>query len=376
MSSSPATACPVCGRPNAADALFCAACIAPLRVQKLADLASDDLQLSIDNLLEVLLRVRQTSSVTSVDDDDLLDAYLQAFWLRPETALLQFCECRLVAPLIERFADGPLVDIGCGNGVHTSLLAGWRFDPAFDVFADVDLSATDIYNVMPRESRPVPIARRGRTIDYGIDIKPAMVEQARRLGTFKQSLVADALNLPMHDGEVACIYSNVLRDFDQTLDPALLECRRILKPHGRLILISPTETYQEKLFYFPRASALKAQGQDALADRYQRLDRGRSIFCRQQVPLADWQARLARCGFELEQSLPFASQHVLEFWDTGLRPFSPQLIGWANSLRDHQSFATVKQGFLALLRSTLHPLAQTVTDESSAAFRVLLAKKT
>jgi SAM-dependent methyltransferase len=343
-------------------------------VQKLADLASDDLRLCLDNLLEVLLAGRRAIGNVAVQDEALFNAYLSTFWLRPETALLQYCECRIVAPLL-KMASEPFLDIGCGNGVHTSLLRGWRFTDDFDVFLDTDLSAADIYNAMPRSAQPVGIAQRGQSIDYGIDIKPAMVEQARRLGTFQSVTTADALNLPFADGQIGCIYSNVLRDFEQTLDPALCECARILRPGGHLILISPTETYQEKLFYLPRVKALREQGQIDRAERYERLDRGRSIFCRQQAPIGLWQDRLRRCGFELIRSNPFASRSLLEFWDTGLRPFSTQLIASANALRGTGGFLPAKRGIVSAMRSLLAPFVADVQDEADGAFRVLVARK-
>src|SRR5204862_43498 len=105
---------------------FCTACIAPLRVVPLAALA-DDLDQSLTDLLETLADGRRTAPESpELADCALLRAYVSAFWLRPETALIQFAEAQVVAPLLAA-ADGPVLDVGCGDGIHASLLHGWRF---------------------------------------------------------------------------------------------------------------------------------------------------------------------------------------------------------------------------------------------------------
>lgn len=362
--------CPICGRSNNATALFCSTCIAPLRVQKLADLDPADLLQSLDHLLAVLASVRRSPG--EEPDDDLFRAYLSAFWLRPETALIQFVEARLLAPLFQDKLRAPFLDIGCGNGVHTSLVHGWRFADDFDVFQDADVSAADMFNAAPQDMR-VNLTRPGRPIDFGVDIKPSMIQRTRLLGSFREVMIADAARLPLPDASIGCIYSNVIRDFEETLDPVLRECARLLQPRRHLILISPTEHYRDLLFYEPRARSA-ADTDTALAERYQRLDRGRSIFCRQQVPTAAWQDRLARCGLALIQSIDYAPKPLLEFWDTGLRPFSPALIKWVR-LFPPAALPAIKRQIISALAALLRPFTKPPEQGEPCAFRILIARK-
>jgi SAM-dependent methyltransferase len=347
-----------------------------LGVQRLADLQTDDLQICIDSLLEVLLSARRsaTSNPPTEIDEELLHGYLSAFWLRPETALLQYVEARILSTLFKAMNVEPLLDIGCGNGVHTSLLNGWRFAGDFDVFQELDLQAADIYSSPPRDATPPTITQRGREIAYGLDVKCAMIQRAKMLGTFQTLLTGDATALPIADAQIACIYSNVIRDFEGTLDAALGQCARVLRPGGHLILISPTETYRDKLFYWPRAQILRQRCLTPLCDKYVRLDRGRSVFCRQQVPVCAWQQRLERCGLKLVKSIPFASRALLEFWDTGLRPFSTQLIVWAEGLRQSGSFMEIKRQIMSAMVGLFGPLLSDVACENDAAFRILVAQ--
>jgi SAM-dependent methyltransferase len=367
-----AAACPVCGRQNPPDALFCAACIAPLRVPALAELDDDERRQSLDDLVAVLAEVRALPDAgLAADERELLHAYLSAFWLRPETALVQFAEARLLAPLLAE-APQPFLDLGCGDGIHTSLLHGWRFEPDFDAYRDLDLAARDIFAAPPRPE-PANVVRAGRTIDLGVDIKPAAVERARLLGTFARVEIADALALPLGDGEVGTVYSNVLRDFDETLDDALAECARVLARDGLLLLPSPTEHYQDTLWYVTRARTRTATEAE-LAERDLRLDRGRSVFCRQQVPVDDWRERLEAAGFALEQAVPYAPPELMRFWDTGARPFSPALAAWAAELRGSAAFPLVKAGSVAALERLLEPLAAPAAGEPTG-FRLLVARR-
>jgi hypothetical protein len=75
------------------------------------------------------------------------------------------------------------------------------------------------------------------------------------------------------------------------------------------------------------------------------------------------------------RSVPFASAALMRFWDTGLRPFSTQLITWANTLRGGAAFTAIKASAIALMRRVLLPLTADVTCDADAAFRVMVARK-
>ncbi len=369
--------CSICGRPNSAEVVFCVGCVAPLRVQKLADLDSADLQLSLQNLLETLLGgwCAHGTVANPQGADELLRSYLTAFWLRPESALLQYAEARIVQEMLDQVWATPFLDIGCGNGVSTSLLLGWQFSDEVDVYYDLDLEAVDIYDALPQRALRAGIVKRGRPIGYGVDIKRSMVERAKLLGTFECVLQADAASLPLDKGEIGCVYSNVIRDFDdEMLEIVLSECALVLRPGGHLIISSPTEEYRDKLFYFPRAVRLEDQGNHDMADQYMRLDRGRSAFCQQQISLSDWERRLACAGFDLRETVTFAPKPMLELWDTGLRPFSPLLMSWVRALQHDGTFLPIKRAVVSALEALLYPYAAASRSQDGG-FRVLLARR-
>ncbi|WP_223794029.1 malonyl-ACP O-methyltransferase BioC [Marinobacter sp. F4216] len=95
------------------------------------------------------------------------------------------------------------LDVGCGTGWFTRALAG--------------------------------MASVGRVT--GVDLSAGMVERARNNVTGDVSwLVADAEHLPLPDDSVDLIFSNLMIQWCSDPVPVLLECRRLLRPGGRLML--------------------------------------------------------------------------------------------------------------------------------------------
>ena len=255
-----------------------------------------------------------------------------------------------------------------------SLIAGWAFGDDFDVYGSLDLGAMDIYDSIPDESMAAPIQKSGTRIDLGLDIRTSMVRQTTNLGTFQNVIQGDATSIPIGDGQVGTIYSNLLRDFDDSLlETVLLECRRLLRSGGRLVISCPNERYRKSLFYAPRAPALESSGNISEARRYLKLDRGRSVFCSQQVSASTWEKRLRRFGFELEETVYYGSQFLVEFWDTGLRPFSTHLAEWVRPFRGSPVFTQFKSGLVQTIEYLLKPMLSQLRDPNGA-FMVLVAK--
>ena len=331
--------CNTCGELNTSNSLFCSKCISALNVKKLSDLTADDLIASAIGLMNSINQTTDLSSIAMNTDKEILASYLSAFWLRPESALYQAAEARIVSPLLFQYENDPILDIGCGNGVNTSLIAGWRFSPDFDVFSDLGLDLDDIYDNPLNEINPVEFIKKGRVIDYGVDIKSSMVQRSESLGSFNQVLQSDVVNIPIDDETIGAIYSNVLRDFKgDVLHNALSECSRLLKPNGGLILPTPTETYRNKLYYYSKAKELEDKGDLDGAKYHLMLDRGRSEYCSQQISIDDWGKYLKRHGIEIIDTYPLAGKQLTNLWDTGLRPYTLILVRFLESV-SNTSFA-------------------------------------
>lgn len=343
--------CTVCGRPNRADALFCDRCTYPLRVANLADLSADDKRLCLSHLFRELSSAVAGPAIGAVDDDAWL-AYLSAFWLRPETAIIEYREAMAIR---KARAAGPWLDLGCGDGIHAALYSGFRFDDAFDAFSGLDLTSNDFYNRFDRSAFRAARRREARKIDLGLDIKPAAIERARALDVFERVEVADAIRLPIESRSVGTIFSNMLRDLGESLDEALAECARVLRDDGRLLLSTMTPAYAPALVFAPAAREAESRGDRNLAEQLLRLDRGRSVFCRQQLSADQWSARLAKHGLRVESTHTIITQEITRLWDVGLRPFSIDLLNWRQRV-DRESLVSVKRAAIPLLDHVLRPI--------------------
>ncbi|MDC0239189.1 class I SAM-dependent methyltransferase [Candidatus Thioglobus sp.] len=367
--------CGTCGELNIRDSLFCSKCISALNVKKLSDLTADDLIASTIGLINSINQSTDFSDVVTNTDNEILASYLSAFWLRPETALYQTAEARIVSPLLSQYENEIILDIGCGNGVNTSLIAGWRFPPDFDVFSNLGLDLDDIYDNPLNKVNSVEFYKKGRVIDYGVDIKRSMVQRSQSLGSFNQVLQADVADIPIDDGIIGAVYSNVLRDFKgEVLHNALSECNRLLQSNGVLIFSTPTETYRDKLYYYSKAKELENKGDLDGAKYHLMLDRGRSEYCSQQISIDDWGKILERHGFEILDTYPFAGKQLTNLWDTGLRPYTPLLARFLESVSNNSRYE-LKSAIINFLINFLYKVLKNDIKTKDPAFMVVHAKK-
>jgi SAM-dependent methyltransferase len=265
--------------------------------------------------------------------------------------------------------------VGCGDGIHTSLLFGWRFEDGFDAFQQVDASKSDIFDAAPAQALAVPIARAGQPIDCGVDIKATTVARARALGTFREAREADATALPFADGSFATVHSNAVANLDDAvLDAIVKECARVLRPGGTLLLVAAAEGYEEALYYHPRARALDRAGRHEDAKRFHRLDRGRSGPLIRSRSDPSWRQRLGQAGLTYESGHTYLSPALMRFWDTGLRPFAAVITPWVDSLRGSPAFVDTKRGFVAALEALLAPLGAE-GERPDGTYRIVRARK-
>lgn len=368
--------CYSCGNLNAESSIFCSKCISPLNVKKLNEMTVNDLITSLINLIANLPNIKLEKKELSIFEKDLLFSFLYAFWLRPETALYQAAEASIVAPIIAEHKNDKFLDLGCGNGINSSILAGWRFKPSFDVFEDLDLDGDDIYDSLLQDKSKVRIEKSGRVIDFGIDIKKSMVQRAKLVGSFKNVLQAEAAKIPVESNSIGVIYSNVIRDFDSNgLDYALKECARIIKPSGSLIFSTPTPEYQESLFYYTQAKKLEKAGRFDEAQYFLSLDRGRSEYCTQQISIEEWEIILNKHGFNIKSEYPLAGKNLMSFWDTGLRPFTPVLIKILYQV-DNEKRQNLKETIINFSINYFSKMLANDRETKNPAFRVIHAYKT
>jgi len=353
--------CGVCGYENSDTPLFCGRCTSPLNVIPLHQLGETEHRQCLAALFEILAEVSRNTVTRGEPDRDLWQSYLSAFWLRPETALILYAEAMAIKSL-QLNSTGPWLDLGCGDGIHAAIYSRWRFDTSFDAFSSLDLSADDMYNRFDPSDFSATILRKGRAIDFGVDIKSTAVARAAALNVFTNVRQADATALPLGDRSLGVIFSNMLRDLGDPLLPALRECRRVLRDDGRLLLSAMTPEYANNLYFVPAARREEQGGNLNAAAQLLKLDRGRSVFCQQQLSVDQWSELLKTAGLRLISTRAIVGPSIIRFWDVGLRPFIHALLAQRQAWKSTGILAQVKQSLLPGLDYLLSPLLRSLTE--------------
>ena len=258
-----------------------------------------------------------------------LDQLLHIHWLRPETALWRTFDCLLM----EKYGDftGRSVDLGCGDGTMSFVMAGGAIDN-YDVFMDVGQlkdynSGADIFNNSTKIALDINNDRLRYSYEWGIDHKEGLIDKAKRFKPFyNDSLVFDLnKNLPFEDDYFDSAFSNVLYWLDD-MDNTLSGWRRVIKKQGKLNLFVPNVNFKEKswLYY-----AAPHTGDKKYLNYF---DRGYNALIHHCYDTAQWTSIFQKNGFTVMDHHLYLTNPVMDIWNIGTRPIAPLLIEMAKQL--------------------------------------------
>ncbi|HYP09091.1 MAG TPA: class I SAM-dependent methyltransferase [Bryobacteraceae bacterium] len=179
----------------------------------------------------------------------LRHAPLFAAIVRPVEAHLMNASGRIVEPCL---------DLGCGDGLFASI----AFTSPVSVGIDADLPS--LRRAGPRHTYNLRVAGRGEA-------------------------------LPFKEGAFATIMSNSVLEHIPDLDATLAECRRVLKPRGRLLITTPGDAFGRLLLMH---SLLRRAGFNRAAVAYSTWFNRHSRHFHTDSAVT-WTKRLNRAGFEV-----------------------------------------------------------------------------
>lgn len=283
------------------------------------------------------------------DATSLLDAHLNVHWLRPESALWDAIASAVVSQAEFR---SPSLDLGSGNGLFSFITAGGRFSQDYDWYRNAEpdgwQDGRDIYDAV----RALPtldwvIEEPRYRLDWALDAKATLLAQAKALGWYRQTVLADAnARWPFPDEAFQTVFSNILSWLDSA-EASFKEIRRVLKPGGRAWLCLPDHA-------FLRCCA-SYRWRELNSEWLRLLNRGRREHLRWTISDTELAALARAAGLRVVSDARYLSPLTLRAWDIGLRPLSPVLVKLVQRLSEPDRRA-IKSEWVELLRPFLTEL--------------------
>ena len=255
---------------------------------------------------------------------DILREFLNAFWLRPEVALIKTHEYLA----LQNFPfQEPSLDLGCGDGIFSFICAGGRFGPDFDMYQNVArteefFQGVDVFDHFDESHFGMDIRTfPERKITYGLDHKATLLEKAKRLELYEETIVADANEaIPRPDESLQTVFCNIIYILEG-LDELLLEIGRVLRPDGRVILQLPERAAEQSMVYHLHQKHGWEWARLIDRNKYATTFPGYHRHERQY-----WDQKIDRAGFRISHQVDLRPDFVHSMWDIGLRPLFPALM--------------------------------------------------
>ena len=262
----------------------------------------------------------------------ILREFLNAFWLRPEVALIKTHEYLALKQL---HVNEPSLDIGCGDGIFSFISSGGRFGLGFDMYQNVKgtdqfFKGVDVFDHFDENDFTIDIVQKpNEQITYGLDHKATLLAKASKLGLYKNTIHSDANeSIPLKSNSINTVFCNILYILEE-VDGLLNETHRILSDSGRFILQLPERRAEEAMvhhFYknygWEWAKLIDREKYAITYPPYHKHER------------EYWDELLSRAGFGIVEEVKLRPDLVHIMWDIGLRPLFPALMEMYRRLGD------------------------------------------
>jgi len=363
--------CLVCKKENKRTEIFCSFCRYPLGVKKISEISQKELGIALDSLIFATAKKRK-KLFGGKKLEQIYDELLYAYWLRPESALFRFVEAKILLGMKKKYLKYPVLDLGCGDGIFTSILFGGKINKNYDSYSGVDFSQNDVFNTKAAIPKDF-FERKPPAIGFGLDIKENSAENARKLGVYDRVETGDARHLPFPNGSASSVFSNIIDDVkEKDLMQVFSEASRVLKKTCINVFTVPTENFKKYLFYSNRANDFRKKGKMKEYARFIGMDRGRSLW--QGIPEKKLKNILGKTSFKMEKKIEYAGPEFIQLWDTGFRPFFHHLIALRNMLLKNSLYLPAKKVAVAIVREYFSSFARGQTGRGGA-FAIIVVKK-
>lgn len=157
---------------------------------------------------------------------------------------------------------------------HEHHTQGAALEPAVDAavclgpkddLLDVGTGPGEYPNRLSRQGLRVASVYRGRLV--GVDTSEGMIARARAAGTDVEFRVADAQALPFRDGSFDVVTARHMLYHVADVDRALREMHRVLRPGGRLVVVTNAAGYMAEFWDVVATAVGREAGFGALMEQ-------------------------------------------------------------------------------------------------------------
>lgn len=314
-------------------------------------------------------------------EKEILKSFLNAYWLRPETAMWRTVD----ACLINEYRDyikSPSLDFGCGDGIFSFLAAKGNISPSYDVFkSTTDLEAffdkKDIYDSYDEKIRNlINVTKKPDYVfDVGFDHKQNLLNKAKLLEMHKSTVLGDGnAKLPFEDESFEFIFSNIIYWLDEP-ESAFKEINRILKKGGKAFVFLPDKQLIESSFYYNFYLKTK----DPSWEWLEKIDRGRlSDNIKHAYTYQKWTEIIKNADLNVVEHKSYLSENIIKMWDIGLRPISPLLTKMTSKI-NQEDLLEIKKEWVELFYEFINPIINNIEcndkNHSSSTFHMFILEK-
>ncbi len=314
--------------------------------------------------------------------DDFLKEFLNIFWLRPETAILN---ALLAKNLPANYLQGVSADLSCGDGLFAFTANGGKLNKNFNLYQNTNINSniikqTDIYNFYKDTYKPEIIQAPDKKYNFGIDINDTMLHKANKLNIYENlcKYIDDKpFNLNI-SSDLELFNTKKIRQLeDIKFDTVsifsssymysdtrgfLKSLNNILNENGKVILNIKNENF--KKFY--------KQLEKNYTSRFSKyLERDmRNIFPSLHSVL-EWEDLFHKNNFIIEQKKATLHDNLTAVWSIGLRFLTPLLVKMSNYIVNEKDFLEIKEEFTTTFYEVLQDFYYEDIKEASSYLYVL-----
>ena len=274
-----------------------------------------------------ILNMTNPLAVSKKTLEELLPEFSKLYWLKPVDVPWEVVTASIVRDWIE--IDSDLLDLGCGDGLFTSIMLGGVVADAYDRFQNIEATyqtigvnqSGDIFkNQVPARLSQAPI----RLVNYGLDLKERHLRVAGSTGTYRELLQGSFESIPLPDDCIDQVISIFAFYWGDELAEQFVEVKRVLRSKGEILVVLPSE----HLYHLHLCNQIA--GLEYISDNLRNfaveMDGGRASFVsRHGRDLESWSKFVAAHGLEVVDSVPIINDKMFVIQDFAQRVFLPTL---------------------------------------------------